>query len=50
MPDFISLNMFMMDMRSVNKSLVVLIKDLKEYISNYFKAMNIKINKRLNFI
>lgn len=45
--DFVPLNLFMLDCRRLNKVIVNLINEIKHFVTDYFKALNQKENRRL---
>lgn len=45
--DFVPLNLFMLDCRRMNKVIVNLINEIKHFVTDYFKALNQKENRRL---
>ncbi|XP_055373574.1 dynein axonemal heavy chain 3 [Condylostylus longicornis] len=45
--DFTPMNLFMIDTRHVNKTLDMLVNDIINYITNYFKILNRNENKRI---
>lgn len=44
--DFVPLNLFMLDCRCLNKVIVTLLYDIKHFVTDYFKALNQKENRR----
>lgn len=44
--DFVRLNLFMLDCRRLNKVIVNLINEIKHFVTDYFKALNQKENRR----
>lgn len=44
--DFVSLNLFMLDCRRFNKTILNMINEIKQFITDYFKALNQKENRR----
>lgn len=48
--DFIPLNLFMLDCRRLNKVIISLMYEIKEFVTDYFKALNQKENRRYAFI
>lgn len=44
--DYVPLNLLMLDNRHVNKTLEMLIGEIMEYITDYFKILNRNENKR----
>lgn len=44
--DFVPLNLFMLDCRSMNKVIVTLLREIKHFVTDYFKALNQKENRR----
>lgn len=44
--DFVPLNLFMLDCRRVNRVLINLMRDVSGFVTNYFKALNQKENRR----
>lgn len=44
--DYVALNLFMLDCRSLNKVIVTLLHDIKNFVTDYFKALNQKENRR----
>lgn len=45
--DFIPLNLFMLDNRIVNRVLEKLVRDLKNFVTNYFTTLNQVENRRM---
>lgn len=45
--DFIPLNLFMLDNRHVNRVLEKLVKELKNFVTNYFVTLNQVENRRI---
>lgn len=45
--DFVPLNLFMLDCRRLNKVIVNLINEIKHFVTDFFKALNQKENRRL---
>lgn len=45
--DFIPLNLFMLDNRQVNRVLEKLVRELKNFVSNYFVTLNQVENRRM---
>lgn len=44
--DYVPLNLFMLDCRRINRVLAELVRDVKEFVTDYFKALNQKENRR----
>lgn len=44
--DYVALNLFMLDCRSLNKVIVTLLHEIKNFVTDYFKALNQKENRR----
>lgn len=44
--DFVGLNLFMLDCRRVNRVLIKLVREVQQCVTNYFKALNQKENRR----
>lgn len=44
--DYVPLNLFMLDCRRFNRVLCELVREVKEYVTDYFKALNQKENRR----
>lgn len=44
--DFVQLNLFMLDCRRVNRVLINLVREVQDFVTNYFKALNQKENRR----
>lgn len=44
--DFVPLNLFMLDCRRANRVLINLLREVQECVTNYFKALNQKENRR----
>lgn len=44
--DFVSLNMFMLDCRRVNRVLINMVREVQQVVTNYYKAKNQKENRR----
>lgn len=44
--DFVPLNLFMLDCRRLNKVIINLMYEIKEFVTDYFKALNQKENRR----
>lgn len=47
--DFVSLNMFMLDCRRVNRVLINMVREVQQVVTNYYKAKNQKENRRFVF-
>jgi dynein heavy chain, axonemal len=45
--DYVPLNLFMLDNRRVNQVLELLVKDLKNFVTNYFTTLNQVENRRI---
>lgn len=45
-PDFVPLNLMMLDCRQVNRMLINMVHEVQESVTNYFKALNTKENRR----
>lgn len=46
LPDYVALNLFMLDCRSLNKVIAILLCEIKAFVTDYFKASNQKENRR----
>lgn len=44
--DYVALNLFMLDCRSLNKVIVTLLYEIRNFVTDYFKALNQKENRR----
>lgn len=44
--DFVALNLFMLDCRRLNKVIVMQLYEIKHFVTDYFKALNQKENRR----
>lgn len=44
--DFVPLNLVMLDCRRVNRILINMVHEVQEAVTNYFKALTIKENRR----
>lgn len=44
--DFVPLNLFMLDCRRINRVLIKLVQEIKEFVTDYFKALNQRDNRR----
>lgn len=44
--DFVGLNLFMLDCRFLNQVISTLLHEIKEFVTDYFKALNQKDNRR----
>lgn len=44
--DFVALNLFMLDCRRLNKVIVMQLHEIKYFVTDYFKALNQKENRR----
>lgn len=44
--DYVPLNLFMVDCRRINRVLIDLVRNVKEFVTDYFKALNQKENRR----
>lgn len=44
--DFVPLNLMMLDCRHVNRMLINMVHEVRESVTNYFKALNNKENRR----
>lgn len=44
--DFVPLNLFMLDCRRLNKVITNLMYEIREFVTDYFKALNQKENRR----
>lgn len=44
--DYVALNLFMLDCRCLNKVIVTLLHEIKNFVTDYFKALNQKENRR----
>lgn len=46
LPNFVPLNLFMLDCRRLNKVIVSLTNEIKDFVTDYFKALNLRENRR----
>lgn len=44
--DFVKFNLFMLDCRRVNRVLISLVREIQDLVTDYFKALNQKENRR----
>lgn len=44
--DYVALNLFMLDCRCLNKVIVTLLYEIRNFVTDYFKALNQKENRR----
>lgn len=44
--DFVALNLFMLDCRCLNQVISTLLHEIKDFVTDYFKALNQKENRR----
>lgn len=44
--DYVPLNLFMLDCRRINRVLLELVREVKDFVTDYFKALNQKENRR----
>lgn len=44
--DFVALNLFMLDCRRLKKVIVMQLYKIKHFVTDYFKALNQKENRR----
>lgn len=44
--DFVKFNLFMLDCRRVNRVLISLLREIQDLVTDYFKALNQKENRR----
>lgn len=44
--DFVALNLFMLDCQRLNKVIVMQLYEIRQFVTDYFKALNQKENRR----